>query len=64
LSTTQTGLFASVDAVWSKVVFFGEYAREHTTVCDRGGAAERHEIARNAPPPVVFLHDRNNNVTS
>jgi hypothetical protein len=54
---TQTNCFQSVDAVWSNVVFFGEYARECTTVLDRSNGTERHEIARNAPPPVRFSHN-------
>ena len=38
----------SADALRGKVAFCGEYAREHTTVCDRSNAAARHEIARKA----------------
>ena len=35
--------------------FAYEQLRECTTVHDRSSAVARHEIARNAPPPVVFL---------
>ena len=36
--------------------FAYEQLRECTTVHDRSSAVARHEIARNAPPPVFFLH--------
>ncbi|MBQ7396890.1 MAG: hypothetical protein IJW08_10165, partial [Lentisphaeria bacterium] len=35
--------------------FAYEQLRECTTVHDRSSAVARHEIVRNAPPPVVFL---------
>ena len=35
--------------------FAYEQLRECTTVHDRSSGVARHEIARNAPPPVVFL---------
>ena len=49
------GKFASVDAVRGNIAFCGEYARECTFVHDRSNGTARHEIARNAPPRVIFL---------
>ncbi|MBQ7396688.1 MAG: hypothetical protein IJW08_11660 [Lentisphaeria bacterium] len=38
--------------------FAPEQLRECTTVHDRSSTEARHEIARNAPPPVLFLYNK------
>ncbi len=58
----KTLCLQSVDAVRIKVVFCGEYARECTTVHDRSNAAAGHEIERNEPPTVIFLHNNQYNI--